>query len=114
MARTQFGRLIVLMTTILCLFLLSASAQQSGKKEFTFHGKVEKVDSKAKTLTVDGEKVEGWMDAMTMAYQVDKQDVFERIRPGDQITAKVYDNDFKMLHDVRVTPAKDNPAPKKK
>jgi len=29
-----------------------AHAQQKGKKEYTFKGKVEKVDEKAKTLTV--------------------------------------------------------------
>ena len=96
----------------LCIFLTSAYGQQStpGKKEFTFHGKVEKVDTKDKTLTVNGEKVEGWMDSMSMTYAVDKEDVLKNIKVGDQITAKVYEGDYKVLHDVKVTPAPKSPG----
>ncbi len=81
-------------------------AQQSGKKSFTFHGKVEKVDAKEKKLTVNGENVDGWMAAMTMTYGVDKEDVLKQVKSGDQITAKVYDGDFKTLYEVKVDPPK--------
>src|SRR5882757_9662631 len=89
------------------LLLPTTHAQQRGKKEYTFRGKVEKVDTKAKTLTVNGENVEGRMSSMTMSYEVDKPDVISKVKVGDQITAKVYDGDFKTLHDVKVVPAKD-------
>lgn len=72
------------------------------KKEHVFRGKVEQVDPKAKTLTVNGENVEGWMSAMTMTYSADKPDVYDKVKQGDQITAKVYDGDFATLHDVQV------------
>ena len=49
---------------------------QGAKKSFTFHGKVESIDAASKSMTVDGDKVEGWMDAMSMKYQVDNTDVF--------------------------------------
>ena len=94
-------------------FLLSCGfAQQNktappaGKKEHTFRGKVEKIDVNAKTFTVNGQKVEGWMDAMTMVYVPDKEDVLKRIKVGDEITAKVYDGDFRTLHDVQIVPPK--------
>jgi Cu/Ag efflux protein CusF len=74
----------------------------AGKKEHIFRGKVEGVDPKAKTLTVNGENVEGWMSAMTMQYSADKPDVYDKVKVGDQITAKVYDGDFGTLHDVQV------------
>src|SRR5437016_875259 len=45
------------------------------KKAYTFHGKVEAVNAGANSLTVNGEKVEGWMDAMTMSYKVDDPSV---------------------------------------
>jgi Cu/Ag efflux protein CusF len=46
------------------------------------------------------------MGAMTMSYAVDNADVINKVKVGDQITAKVYDGDFKTLHDVQVVPAK--------
>jgi len=90
---------------MLAVYLSTVSAQQSAKKEHPFRGKVEKVDVKGKTVTVDGEKVEGWMSAMTMTYGVDKPDILNTIKAGDQITAKVYEGDFSTLHDVRLVPA---------
>jgi Cu/Ag efflux protein CusF len=80
----------------------AAPAAPAGKKEHVFRGKVEGVDPKAKTLTVNGENVEGWMSAMTMQYSADKPDVYDKVKVGDQITAKVYDGDFGTLHDVEV------------
>jgi Cu/Ag efflux protein CusF len=67
-----------------------------------FRGTVEHVDVTAKTLTVSGEAVEGWMPAMTMVYLVDTPGVFTTVTAGDRITANVYDGDFKTLHDVNV------------
>ena len=89
---------------MICVLLSFAYAQQ--KKEHTFTGKIEKIDATAKTFTVNGEKVEGWMDKMTMVYVPDKEDVLKRVKVGDQITAKVYDGDFRTLHDIQVVAAK--------
>jgi len=98
---------LLLVFSVSSLRIAQASpASQAAKKEFTFHGKVEAVDAKAKTLKVNGEKVTGWMDAMEMTYSVDKEDVFKTIKVGDEITAKVYEGDFKVLHDIKVVPAK--------
>ena len=102
---------ILMVGAVLCLLLSFGYAQQNkapaaAKKEYTFKGKVEKVDTNAKTFTVNGEKVEGWMGAMTMVYVPDKEDVLKKVKPGDQITAKVFDGDFRTLHDVQVVGAK--------
>lgn len=103
--KSQPTGVAIVVAVMLAVCVSSMHAQQSGKKEHAFRGKVEKVDTKAKTLTVDGENVEGWMGAMTMSYAVDKPEVVDKIKVGDQITAKVYDGDFKTLHDVQVVPA---------
>ena len=75
-------------------------------REHVFRGKVERVDTSARTLTVAGEKVEGWMGAMTMTYSADKADVVDKVKAGDQITARVFDGDFSTLHDVQIVSAK--------
>ena len=83
------------------LIAVACFAQAAPKKEHTFHGKVESIDKNAKTLSVNGEKVEGWMDAMTMNYKVDDPSIFDKVKAGDQITATVYDGDYS-LHKVTV------------
>ena len=113
MRRTRLATFIGAVLGV-ALLLPMAHAQQRGKKEYTFRGKVEKIDAKAKTLTVDGENVEGWMSAMTMTYGVDKADVINHVKVGDQITAKVYEGDARTLYEVKVVPPKSNAAPPKK
>jgi outer membrane protein, heavy metal efflux system len=88
---------------LLGLFLSPAYAQQNDKKSFAFRGKVEQVNGTTKRLTVHSEAVEGWMGEMTMGFAVDNDAVFNRVKAGDRITAKVYEGDF-TLHDVQVVP----------
>jgi len=81
---------------------------QGAKKSFTFRGKVESLDAASKSMTVDGEKVEGWMDAMSMKYTVDNADVFKTAKIGDRIEATVYPADYKLykVHVVTSTSKK--------
>ena len=81
-----------------------AEAKPAGKKEYTFRGTVQKVDPNARTLTVNGENVPGWMAPMTMTYRVDKAESL-KVKVGDHITAKVYDGNTTTLYDVRVAAA---------
>jgi Cu/Ag efflux protein CusF len=89
--------------TVLALSLLIAAAclaqAPAGKKSYEFHGKVEAVS--ADGITVNGDKVEGWMDAMTMKYKVDNPKILKTVKVGDQITATVYEGDFS-LHKVQI------------
>jgi Cu/Ag efflux protein CusF len=99
-------KLTIILGTVLCLFLSTAVAQNTGKKQFTFRGKVEKIDANAKRITVYNEKIDGWMNAMSMAYKVDKEEVLKTLKSGDQITATVYDGDYATLYNVKVEPPK--------
>jgi Cu/Ag efflux protein CusF len=86
--------------------IIGLHAQESARHEHVFRGKVEKIDFNARTLTVAGEKVDGWMGAMTMTYHVDKADVLAQVKAGDQISATVRDGDFTTLYGVLVAAAK--------
>ena len=74
-----------------------------------FKGKIERIDAKARTLTVNSENVEGWMPAMTMVYTVDNPEIFATIAIGDTITARVFDGDFATLHRVEIQPRPSKP-----
>ena len=84
------------------MVLLIACAPQAKKKQYVLNGKVEAVDPQNKTLTVKHDKVDGWMDAMTMEYTVHDAAVLKTVKPGDQIRASVYEDDYS-LYDVKVT-----------
>jgi Cu(I)/Ag(I) efflux system periplasmic protein CusF len=83
------------------LLAMGASGQQAKGKSHTLEGKVEAVQ--ATMLTVNHGKVEGYMDAMTMPYKVDKPDLLKNVKVGDQIKATVYDGDY-TLYDIHVVP----------
>jgi Cu/Ag efflux protein CusF len=88
---------------IAALVFVAGLIQAQAKKSYTFHGKVEAVDDKSSSLRVNGEKVEGWMSAMTMDYKVDDPSVLKKLKAGDEIMATVYDGDY-TLHKVQVKP----------
>ena len=97
-------RLLTLIAAIGMSAMLSAQTPPAGRKEHPFKGKVEKVDAKTKMVTVNNESIPGWMMSMTMSYKVDKDGVLTTLKPGDQITATVYDGDFQTLYNIKVAP----------
>ena len=97
----QVRRLILLCAAGLSISIACHGQAAPGKKEYTFHGKVEAVNKGAPSLSVNGEKVEGWMGAMTMSYKVDDPAILDKLKVGDQISATVYDGDY-TLHKIRI------------
>jgi Cu/Ag efflux protein CusF len=99
-------KLLALIAVIGLSVVMSAQTPvpPAGKKDHAFKGKVEKVDPKTKMVTVNNEPIPGWMMSMTMVYKVDKEATLKDLKPGDQITATVYDGDFQMLYNIKVAP----------
>ena len=103
-------RIAALAVAAVCALVLSAAPHAQtppvGKKDHAFKGKVEKVDPKTKMVTVNNENIPGWMMSMTMTYKVDKpsEGTLDKLKPGDQITATVYDGDFQTLYNVKAAP----------
>jgi len=96
--------LLAVILALACLLGVTSMAQTAKGKSHTLEGKVEGVQTDR--LTVNHGKVEGYMDAMTMPYKVDKPDLLKQVKVGDQISATVYDGDY-TLYDIHVLPRQD-------
>jgi protein SCO1 len=96
----RLHRLVVVLALALLVAAACLGQSAPAKKSFHFHGKVESVSSDG--VTVSGDKVEGWMDAMTMKYKVDDPKILKQVKAGDEITATVYEGEFTLLHKVQV------------
>jgi cobalt-zinc-cadmium efflux system outer membrane protein len=99
--KPTFACLRVVFGVVIFSCAWTSQAQQPAKKEYLFRGKVTQVNAASKQLTVTNEPIQGWMGAMTMAFRVSNEEVLTHIKPGDQVTAKVYEGDF-TLYDVKV------------
>jgi Cu/Ag efflux protein CusF len=53
-------------------------------------GVIVKVDPAGKSAGIDAEKIDDWMEAMTMDYPVHDPKVLDGLKPGDHITATVH------------------------
>jgi protein SCO1 len=65
----------------------TSSGPAPATKTFTIRGQV--VSTDATHVTLDGEQVPGFMEAMTMDYKLADPSVVSELHPGDRITAKV-------------------------
>ena len=108
----RMSRLIAVFAVVMLMATAGFGQAAAGKKALTFHDKVEAVDESASSLKVNSEKVEGWMDAMTMDYKIDNPAILKKVKLGDQIMATVYKDDM-VLHNVRVMKKTGGSEPKK-
>jgi Copper binding periplasmic protein CusF len=112
MNTNRYHRAVLVFVTVFCLLTAGAYGQQAGKrgkKEFTFKGIVESVDANAKWVTVTSENIPGWLNSVKSTYKVDNPEVLKTVQPGDRVTAKVYEGDFKVLYELRIIPPEDTP-----
>jgi len=72
------------------------TATSSTAKRYNLKGKVVAVDKAAKKATIEHEKVDGYMDAMTMDFPIHADWVWNDLEPGSEIKAElVVDNTAK-------------------
>src|SRR5215472_3223185 len=65
-------------------------AAKEPPKRYQLHGEVVRVDPQAKTATINGQKIEGWMDAMSMDYPVKDAQDLSTLHPNDCVDATVF------------------------
>lgn len=64
-------------------------ASNAPVERYKLDGVVVSLDPQAHIAKINGQKIEGWMDAMTMEYPVNDRAEFDTLRVGDHITATV-------------------------
>ena len=77
---------------LLAAMLLAGCARKPAPQppvEYQMRGVVVSLDASGQVATIKGEEIQGWMPAMTMEYPVKDKQEFQKLKPGEQIQAKV-------------------------
>jgi len=81
-------------------------------KRYHLTGRVVSIDQRAKMADINADAIPGFMEAMTMPYQVKPPDDLAKLSAGDTITADVVvQNDDAWLENIHVTAHPPGPAP---
>jgi protein SCO1/2 len=86
-----FGRTIVLVAVV--AVLLSSSVVVAAERTYTVRGMVLSVDPGAKSFAVSHERIEGFMDAMTMPFEVRDAEEMRGLVPGAIVEFTLLVND---------------------
>lgn len=74
---------------LLCVTLLAACSGAK-PKEYHLRGEVIRLDPSVQTAAIKHDKIEGWMEAMTMEFPIHDPREYQKLAVGKQITASVY------------------------
>jgi Cu/Ag efflux protein CusF len=87
MTRRTFARLAM----PACLATLAASGCKTKEqpRQYKFRGVVVRLDPASNVAAIRNEKIEGWMDVMTMDYPIENAGEYKSLQPGDKIEAIV-------------------------
>ena len=78
---------------VACVLVTACSASKepvTSVKRYQLHGEVVSLDPKGGIATINGQKIEGWMGAMSMEYPVKDPQEFSTLHPNDCIDATVF------------------------
>jgi len=64
-------------------------AAKEPPKQYQMRGEIVRVDAQNKTATINAQKIEGWMDAMSMEYPIKDPQGLAAMHPNDCIDATV-------------------------
>lgn len=76
--------------TISCGSKPLAETSKEQPKQYQLHGEVMRLDPQGKTATINAQKIEGWMEAMSMEYPVKDARDFSKLQPNECIDATVF------------------------
>lgn len=68
----------------------STRASTEGAKQFALRGQIVRLENGGKVVVIRHQKIDGWMDAMTMGFPVRDSREVSALHAGDQVTATVF------------------------
>ena len=90
------ARLFVLALLPLFFFSISCGSKPAAEtskeppKQYQLRGEIVRLDPQAKTATINAQKIEGWMEAMSMEYPVKDANDFSKLQPSECIDATLF------------------------
>lgn len=78
---------------LLAVVLMAGCLSHPVEKRYTLNGDVLAVNPNTQMATIKGDKIEGWMEAMTMEYPVKDRAELAKLKVGDRITATIFVSD---------------------
>ena len=88
--RTSYSKRIGIIFCLFASVLLISSCHRSKPQlitKYAFTGRIVSVDMGSRTANIDGDMIQGYMEAMVMAYRVKPDSVLGQLNPGDSISA---------------------------
>ena len=99
----QIRKCCVLFAVFSACFLLT-SCQRAPERRFELKGKVVSVNKAQRRVTIDHEQIPGFMDAMTMPFNVRENWALEALEPGQAIEATlVVQGDRSWIEGIRIS-----------
>lgn len=84
------NRRIMLLLAFSLLGCGRSSVPVEAPKEYALRGVILRLNPEHQTATISHEKIEGWMEKMTMEFPVKDRREFAKLRAGQHIRAKVF------------------------
>jgi Cu/Ag efflux protein CusF len=100
------------LSIVLLAFALCGCKEKAAKpvsnamiEKYKLDGVIVSLDPKAQVAKINAQKIDSWMEAMTMEYPVKDQSEFDKLHAGDHIMATVFVQDLNFwvgdIHQVR-------------
>jgi protein SCO1 len=98
-AKHLLNRVFVISFFCVAVLLTSSChhAQPPATKRYAFTGRIVSVDTQAGSANIDGDMVQGYMEAMVMPYKIKPDSMLRQLNPGDSVSADL----IVVEHDAR-------------
>jgi protein SCO1/2 len=84
-------KIVALVSLLVFTIACSHKSEDAGPvNQYELRGVVVRLYAPKRIAIIKHQKIEGWMDAMTMEFPVKDQSDFDKLQPGLAITAKVF------------------------